>query len=246
MARRTSGLSRAAEVAEQHNLGLTHPDKYSARRSRGRSESKRFGRWFNRVRQWRSRWLPRPQRELRTFPVSRDDVILGLIAEFASGTYRLLAHGYATLWFTTPFWVASFAMSMLAIFFYILGTVGPLHAQPPFPRTKGAVELALLLGETSFHTSSGSSAKSHVADDPAPRPLHRHHGARCVGTGKTSGSMYSYVEQLLRWKAGEDDKKVGGLVPEIKGDFCVQVESILARANRPNDCIAIRLDTGVC
>jgi hypothetical protein len=56
--------------------------------------------------------------------------------------------------------------------------------------------------------------------------------------------MYPYVEQLLRWKAGEEDKKVGGLVLEIEGDFCVQVESILARANRPNDYIEIGLDTG--
>ena len=55
---------------------------------------------------------------LQTFPISRDDVFLGLISEYAPGTYRLLAYGYATLWFTTPFWVASFAMSMLAILFY--------------------------------------------------------------------------------------------------------------------------------
>ena len=52
---------------------------------------------------------------LRMYPIPRDDVFLGLISESAPGTYRLLAYGYATLWFTTPFWVASFAMSMLAI-----------------------------------------------------------------------------------------------------------------------------------
>lgn len=58
--------------------------------------------------------------------------------------------------------------------------------------------------------------------------------------------MYPYVEQLLRWKADDEAQKVGGLVLEVKGDFCVQVKSILARANRPDDYIEIGLDTGVC
>ena len=64
-----------------------------------------------------------------------------------------------------------------------------------------------------------------------------------VGTGKTSGCMYPYVEQLLRWKAEEEDQKVGGLVLEVKRDFRVQVKSILARANRPSDYIGIGLNT---
>jgi hypothetical protein len=57
---RGRAVGASGELAERHSLRLTHPEKYSARRSRGRSESKRFGRLFNRVRQWRSRWLPRP------------------------------------------------------------------------------------------------------------------------------------------------------------------------------------------
>ena len=58
--------------------------------------------------------------------------------------------------------------------------------------------------------------------------------------------MYPYVEQLLRWKADDEGQKVGGLVLEVKGDFCGQVRSILARANRPDDYIEIGLDAGVC
>ena len=44
-----------------------------------------------------------------------------------------------------------------------------------------------------------------------------------VGTGKTSACMYPYAEQLLRWRAGDPDRKIGGLVLEVKGDFCKQV-----------------------
>src|SRR6185436_8111646 len=39
---------------------------------------------------------------LRAYPVSHDDVFLGLIGERAPGVLSVLTYGYATLWFTTP------------------------------------------------------------------------------------------------------------------------------------------------
>ena len=53
-----------------------------------------------------------------------------------------------------------------------------------------------------------------------------------VGTGKTSACMYPYVDQLLRWKADDPARKLGGLVLEVKGDFCGQVRSMLRRTGR--------------
>jgi hypothetical protein len=67
-----------------------------------------------------------------------------------------------------------------------------------------------------------------------------------VGTGKTSACMYPYVDQLLRWRADDRDRKVGGLVLEVKEDFCAQVRSMLAQAGRASDYLEIGLDSGVC
>ena len=67
-----------------------------------------------------------------------------------------------------------------------------------------------------------------------------------VGTGKTSACMYPYVEQLLRWRAQDPDQKVGGLVLEVKGDFCHQVRHILRARGARDDYLEIGLDTGVC
>ena len=67
-----------------------------------------------------------------------------------------------------------------------------------------------------------------------------------VGTGKTSACMYPYVDQLLRWRRDDADRKVGGLVMEVKGDFCRQVHAILKDARRADDYVEIGLDTGVC
>ena len=41
-------------------------------------------------------------------------------------------------------------------------------------------------------------------------------------------------------------EKVGGLVLEVKGDFCRQVRAMLQRAGRDDDYVEIGLDTGVC
>jgi len=56
-----------------------------------------------------------------------------------------------------------------------------------------------------------------------------------VGTGKTSACMYPYAEQLLRWRASDPQRKLGGLVLEVKGDFCQQVRKILTAAGRKAD-----------
>ena len=55
---------------------------------------------------------------LRAYPVSYDDVFLGLIGERAPGMLSVLTYGYATLWFTTPYFAASLLMSLMAIVVY--------------------------------------------------------------------------------------------------------------------------------
>jgi len=58
--------------------------------------------------------------------------------------------------------------------------------------------------------------------------------------------MYPYVQQLLGWRAQDPAQRIGGLVLEVKGDFCSQVRRILAAANREADYLEVGLNTGVC
>jgi hypothetical protein len=58
--------------------------------------------------------------------------------------------------------------------------------------------------------------------------------------------MYLYVDQLLAWRATSSDEKVGGLVMEVKGDFCTQVRRILAEHGRADDYVEIGLDSTYC
>jgi hypothetical protein len=65
-----------------------------------------------------------------------------------------------------------------------------------------------------------------------------------VGSGKTSCAMYPFAEQILAYKADDAEKRIGGLILEVKGDFCRKVKQILDRYGRSDDYIEIGLDSG--
>ena len=71
---------------------------------------------------------------LHSYPVSHDDVFLGLIGERAPGMLSVLTYGYATLWFTTPYFAASLLMSLLAIADYRREPRARVRPLPPIGR----------------------------------------------------------------------------------------------------------------
>src|SRR5437764_13389333 len=64
-----------------------------------------------------------------------------------------------------------------------------------------------------------------------------------IGTGKTSACMYPYVEQLVGYRATDPARKIGGLILEVKGDFCSHVRHLLERYGRSDDYIEVSLDS---
>jgi hypothetical protein len=60
-----------------------------------------------------------------------------------------------------------------------------------------------------------------------------------IGTGKTSGCMYPYAEQLIAYKAHDPQQRMGGLVLEVKGDFCHKIKNILAKHGREADYVEV-------
>jgi hypothetical protein len=183
---------------------------------------------------------------LRAHPIAIDDPFLALIAAEKPLAFHVLAYGYATLWFTTPFFAASLLLSMVAIGVSTWPPGARSRPLPPYPEPEHRPTPFLVLGETHLARISG----------PAPDPTWLAIPQRglytgvmvlgAVGTGKTSACMYPYVDQLLRWRAHDPAWKVGGLVLEVKGDFCGQVRQILSRGGRADDYLELGLNSGVC
>jgi hypothetical protein len=180
------------------------------------------------------------------FPMPIDNVFLALIQLREPFVLSVLSYGYATLWFTTPFFATSLFTSVAAIIVYRRPAKLRRRPLPPYPAPDTRSAPMLVLGETHFATTPG----------PAPNPSWLTIPQRglytgvmilgAVGTGKTSACMYPYVDQLLRWRSQDTERKVGGLVLEVKGDFCRQLRGMLDAAHRSDDYIEIGLDTGVC
>jgi hypothetical protein len=64
-----------------------------------------------------------------------------------------------------------------------------------------------------------------------------------IGSGKTSACMHPYMEQLLGDRADDPSRKAAGLVLEVKGDFCRQVQDILRRHGRADDYVEVSLES---
>src|SRR6202049_2531315 len=183
---------------------------------------------------------------LHAYPMRSDDVFLALVEARKPFVFGVLAYGYATMWFTTPYFTTSLLMSLVAIVVYRRTPRARYRELPPYPRPEHRPTPALVLGETHFLTAPGRSPDPGWLTIPQ-RGLYT--GVMilgALGTGKTSACMYPYVHQLLRWQSDDPSRKIGGLVLEVKGTFCGQVKSILAQAGREKDYVEIGLDSDLC
>src|SRR6202022_402599 len=64
-----------------------------------------------------------------------------------------------------------------------------------------------------------------------------------VGSGKSSGCMYTFAEQVFAYQAVNAERRAAALVLEVKGDFCQKVREILEKDGRREEYVEISLDS---
>lgn len=162
-----------------------------------------------------------------------------ILREQRAGLFYLLAGLYNLFLFTTSYWLFSAVLS-------IAGRIAGDHktetkpvSLPPWPDQQA--ELCLVVGER----------HNRRIPDAVENPNWLIIGERglftgvaiigAIGSGKTSCCMQPFAEQILGFHASDPEKRIGGLVLEVKGDFCHRVRSILERHGRGEDFIEINL-----
>jgi hypothetical protein len=150
---------------------------------------------------------------VRPFPA--DNVLLELIQARQPTFYAGLNYTYATLWFSTPF----LAISRVSAWLYIFVARTGRRRSPQVERASDPHWL--VIPERGLYTGMAIVG--------------------AIGTGKTSACMYPYVEQLLAYRASDSTRRIGGLVLEVKGDFCRHVRDVLTRHGRGDDYIEVSL-----
>jgi hypothetical protein len=183
---------------------------------------------------------------LHTYPPPADNVFLALIALRRPDLHQGLQYAYATLWFTTPFFGASLLGSLFAIVTYRHAPRLTYRSLPRYLEPEERAAPSLVLGEVHHETRPGRASDPQWLTIPQRGLYTGVMVLGSVGTGKTSACMYPYVDQLVRWRSHDADHKLGGLVMEVKGDFCKQVRAMLGACGRTDDYVEIGLDTDVC
>jgi hypothetical protein len=180
---------------------------------------------------------------LHAWPWPIDNALLGLIHELRPGLYTSFHYTYTAFWFTTPFLGFNVVFSLVYIFAARWDRPVTWQALPPYPSPEQREDLYLVLGEQHARTSSTRAAMPRWLVIPE-RGLYTGMAIiGAIGTGKTSACLYPYVEQLLAYRAKDPDRRVAGLVLEVKGDFCQHVREILERHGRGDDYVEVSLDS---
>jgi hypothetical protein len=179
---------------------------------------------------------------LKRYPFPESDALVQLILQEKPYLFHALRGGWVVMLFSTPALAFSGIFSLVFIFASSEGRRRRSQL-PPYARPSASDPLHLVMGEVHH------PRKATPAEDPhwltiSERGLFTGiaiFGA--IGSGKTSGCMRPYATQILSWRAKDPERKVGGIILEVKGDFCHQVRHILEQAGRGEDYVEISLDS---
>jgi len=176
-------------------------------------------------------------------PFPEAQTFLRVIAMRAPHAFASLKYLYDACIFTTPYMAYSALLSGLYVFTLKsrkTAIEGPLPKYPD-PRTRR--ELSLVIGEVHNPRKPGPSATPRWLTIPERGLFTGIAIFGAIGTGKTSCCMYPFAEQIFAYRATDKDKRIGGLILEVKGDFCRKVKGILDGLGRGEDYIEIGLDS---
>ena len=163
----------------------------------------------------------------------------------APALYAGFAYTYATLWFTHAVLRVQHRASRCCTSSSRAGTA-PRRRQPlpPYPAPEHREDLFLVLGEQHHRDVAGRARRRRVARHSGARPLHRHGSSSAPSArARPRPACIPTSSSSSRIARSDPARKVGGLVLEVKGDFCRHVRDILERHGRGDDYVEVSLDS---
>src|SRR6266852_4199015 len=177
------------------------------------------------------------------FPFPEGQTFLRVISIRAPHVFLSFKWLYTTFLFTTPYMVYATLLSGLYVFTLRTDwriTPGRL---PRYTDPRKRSELFLVVGEVHHPRKAIPSENPQWLTIPERGLFTGIAIFGAIGSGKTSCAMYPFAEQILAYKAEDTEKRIGGLVLEVKGDFCKKLQGILTTHGRGEDYIEISLDS---
>jgi hypothetical protein len=176
-------------------------------------------------------------------PFPEGNLFLQLMAAKSHAAFLFLKYSYTLFLYTTPFVAFSVVLSGL----YICALKARARIRegklPPFSNPGQRAELSLVIGEVHHPRKHIPSENPRWLSIPERGLFTGIAIVGAVGSGKTASAMYPFAEQILAFRANDPTRRIGGLILEVKGDFCSKVRDILARHGRSEDYVEISLES---
>ena len=175
-------------------------------------------------------------------PFPADDLLLRLIALREPFICEGIRYCYTLFLFTTPYILFSLVLSGLYVFALRPPKRVKAVALPEYSDPSQRETLFLTLGEVHDPRKPVPNDQPYWVNVPERGLFTGIAIFGAVGSGKTSGCMYPYAEQLIAYRSRSPEHRVGGLVLEVKGDFCRKVRTILESHDRATDYVEVNLN----
>jgi len=173
-------------------------------------------------------------------PFPEGNIFLRVMALRSPSAFEVLKYSYSLFLFSTPYIGYSVVFSGLYIFALKAKQRIRAGKLPLFPDPRKRNDLFLVVGEV-------HNPRKQV---PAERPEWLVIPERglftgvailgAIGSGKTSCCMYPFAEQILAYRAGDTESRIGGLVLEVKGETSA-AELVAVLTTAPQTSMTLRI-----
>jgi hypothetical protein len=166
---------------------------------------------------------------LRLMEMERPEIVHGLV----------MAH--QVFLYSTPFILLSMGFSLLYVHLYKSELELNPGALPPYPDPRKRKNLSLIVGEVHSRLTPRAAALPEWLSIPERGLYTGIASFGSIGSGKTMGLILPAMRQLFAYKANDPERKLSGIVLEVKGDLCRQLQRILKWCGRADDYIEVSL-----
>lgn len=179
------------------------------------------------------------------FPLHTENPFLRLIALERPPIFHAIAWSYGLFLYSTPFLFCSMAFSLMYVHLYKSEQGAAAGSLPPYPDPRTRREPSFVVGEVHRQLVPTPSYSPRWLAIPERGLYTGIASFGSIGSGKTYGLILPAMRQLFAYRADDPERKLSGIILEVKGDLCRQLQCILKWCGRGQDYVEVSLDGNI-
>ncbi|MBB5343359.1 type IV secretory system conjugative DNA transfer family protein [Tunturibacter empetritectus] len=176
------------------------------------------------------------------FPLNTANPILRLIEFERPLLFHAVAWSYDLFLYSTLFIACSMIFSLLYVHLYRDESETPAGSLPAYPNPRTRAGLSLIVGEVHRQLVPKPSSAPQWLSIPERGLYTGIASFGSIGSGKTYGLILPAMRQLFAYRADDPERRLSGIVLEVKGDLCRQLQGILRWCGREHDYVEVSLN----